>query len=191
VTCYGLDRFSEDIDLDGTTDKSIGEYIAEYCAQEGYFYRTAKDTETVKRYLVNYGNQEKPLKVKTSFRRKIIGPEEKTEINGIAVYTIETICAMKAMAYSGRDRIRDLYDLSFICDRYWDSLPNALILAVRNAVAHKGIEHFDYIVRDQSDELIDSDKLADSFLNMYDKLGLLRGLDDDVRQGKNNDRAEK
>ena len=80
---------------------------------------------------------------------------------------------MKANAYIGRDKIRDLYDLSFICNRYWDTLPAALKTVIRNAVEYKGIEQFDYIIREQQDDLIDKDKLADDFLSMYDKLGLL------------------
>jgi predicted nucleotidyltransferase len=173
MECYGLDRFSEDVDLDGTSeDKSIGEHIAGYCESKGYTYRIAKDTDTVKRYMINYGNERTPLKVETSFRKRFVAPEETTKINGTTVYTIDAVCAMKAAAYLNRDKIRDLYDLSFICDRYWDSLSQPLISVVRNAVAHKGFEQFDYIVREQKDELIDVEKLADGFLNMYDKLGL-------------------
>lgn len=172
MTCYGLDRFSEDIDLDGK-DKSIGKIIDDFCEKEGFSYRIAKDTDTVKRYMVHYGNIGKPLKIEISFRKKEIIKDEITKINGIAVYTIDSLCAMKANAYVGRDKIRDLYDLSFICNRYWDKLPAALKAVIRNAVEHKGIEQFDYIMREQQDDLIDKNKLTNDFLEMYDKLGLL------------------
>lgn len=172
MSCYDLDRFSEDIDLDGK-DKSIGGIVSDFCEKEGFSYRVAKDTDTVKRYMINYGNISKPLKVEISFRKKVIEQDEITKINGIAVYTIDSLCAMKANAYVGRDKIRDLYDLAFICNRHWDTLPATLKAVVRNAVEHKGIEQFDYIVRDQQDDLIDKDKLAGDFLEMYDKLGLL------------------
>ena len=82
LTCYKLDRFSEDIDLDGK-NKGIEEIVKGFCDMSGFAYRIAKDTDTVKRYMVNYGNAGKPLKVEVSFRRKEIGTDETTRINGI------------------------------------------------------------------------------------------------------------
>lgn len=80
---------------------------------------------------------------------------------------------MKSSAYQARDKIRDLYDVCFLCNHYWDKLSEGAISALRTSVEYKGIEQFDYISREQSDELIDKEKLADDFLAMYDKLGLL------------------
>ena len=37
----------------------------------------------------------------------------------------------------------------------------------------KGFDYFDYISKQQADELIDIDKLGDDFLELLDKLGLL------------------
>lgn len=80
---------------------------------------------------------------------------------------------MKANAYSGRDKIRDLYDICFICNHYWENLSEDVKSLIRVAVEYKGIEQFEYIVRDQKDELIDNKKLIDDFLKTYEKLGLL------------------
>ena len=41
LKCYGLDRFSEDIDLDGTK-KNIKEFVDKFCKKYGYEYRIAK-----------------------------------------------------------------------------------------------------------------------------------------------------
>ena len=172
LACYGLDRFSEDIDFDGKS-KDIGKLVDSFCGENGYTYRVAKDTDTVKRYMINYGNDRKPLKIETSFRRRDIDPDEVTKINGISVYKINPLCGMKANAYASRDKIRDMYDLTFISNRYWDELSSATRSVVRNVIEYKGVEQFDYIIKDQSDELIDNNKLADDFLKMYDKLGLL------------------
>jgi len=171
--CYGLDRFSEDIDLDSTDKTTIEKIVAGFCKKEKFSYRTAKDTETVKRYMINYGNVSRPIKVETSFRKKEIMPAETTKINNIMVYTIEPLCLMKTNAYLNRDKIRDLYDLAFICNRYWDTLSTQTKFVIRNAVEHKGIEQFDYIIKTQQDDLIDTKKLSADFLEMYDKLGLL------------------
>jgi len=176
LTCYKLDRFSEDVDLDGLID--IKDIIENFCDRNGFSFRIAKDTDTVKRHMINYGNTSKPLKVEVSYRRKEIRPDEVHKINGILVYNIDTLCVMKSAAYSGRDKIRDLYDLAFICNNYFDTLQPQTQNILRNAIEYKGIEQFDYIAREQNDELIDTEKLVDDFLKMHDKLGLLYGADE-------------
>jgi len=170
--CYKLDRFSEDIDLDGN-ERGLIRVVDAFCIQNGYSYRVGKETETVERCFINYGNNEKPLKIEASYRRKNIPPDETDTINGILVYKIEPLCVMKTNAYAGRDKIRDLYDITFIFKHYYELLSPQVIALLRGAVEYKGIEQFDYVVRTQPDELIDTDKLADEFLYMYDGLGLM------------------
>ena len=170
--CYGLTRFSEDIDLDGTK-RTLGDIVKDFCSTKGYKFRVAKDTETVQRYMIDYGGSYKPLKVEVSYRKKIIRDSEVTTIGGIKVYDIDSLCLMKSLAYAGRDRIRDLYDLAFIINTFYDDLAKGTIFSVQNSLAEKGIEQFDYLVETQSDELIDKDKLASDFLDMHGKLGLL------------------
>jgi predicted nucleotidyltransferase component of viral defense system len=175
LACYGLKRFSEVVDLDGTSD-NIKDVVESFCEKNGYSYRVAKDTETVKRYMIHYGNDDegsKPLKVETSYRKKEIAAEETAKINGILTYNIDTLCMMKSNAYVNRDKIRDLYDLSFICNNHFDKLSPHTISVLRNAIEYKGIDQFDYVIKEQNDPLINSDKLMDDFLSMYDRLGLL------------------
>jgi len=170
--CYYLDRFSMDIDLDGRI-KGLIVLVEGYCTENGYSYRVAKDTATVERCFIDYGNKGRPLKVEVSYRRKTIPTEETVVVDGITVYGIEQLCVMKTNAYAGRDKIRDLYDVAFICSNYFDRLSTQTIALLRGAVEHKGIAQFDYVVRNQPDELIDIDKLAEDFLKMYDRVGLL------------------
>ncbi|MDD4291898.1 MAG: nucleotidyl transferase AbiEii/AbiGii toxin family protein [Clostridia bacterium] len=177
LACYELDRFSEDIDLDGF-NSNIKDIVEEFCLNNGYSFRTAKDTATVKRYMINYGNAERPLKVEVSYRNKFAEKKDVNIINGIMVYSIDALCAMKTNAYLSRDRIRDLYDLSFICGKYYDSLDSRTITTLRDAIGYKGIEQFDYVIKEQKDEFINESKLAADFLSMYDKLGLLYDPDD-------------
>lgn len=173
LVCYNLDRFSEDIDLDGKNNRNIKKLIDDFCRENNYTYRIAKETDTVKRFMINYKNIERPLKIEVSYRRKEIKESEITKINGILVYNINEICLMKASAYSGRDKIRDLYDICFICNNYWNELSEDVKSFIRIAVEYKGLEQFEYIIKDQKDELIDNKKLEDDFLKMYDKLGIL------------------
>jgi predicted nucleotidyltransferase component of viral defense system len=175
--CYQLDRFSEDIDLDGRA-KGMAALVERFCQDRGYTFRVAKDTDTVERCMVNYGNAEKPLKIEVSYRRKEIGEEETDTVNGILVYKIEPLCIMKVNAYTHRDKIRDLYDVTFICGRYYNQLSPQAVSLLRSAVEYKGIEQFDYIIQNQQDDLIDNEKLSEDFLGMYDRLGLLADRDE-------------
>ena len=173
LTCYNLDRFSEDIDLDGKNNRNITKIVDDFCNINGYSYTMPKDTDTTKRFMINYNNDTKKLKVEVSYRRTNIKETEYTKINNILVYNINELCLMKAMAYSGRDKIRDLYDICFICNNYWDKLSDNVKDTIRVAIEYKGLEQFEYIVKDQKDELINNDVLEDEFLKLYDKLGLL------------------
>ena len=181
MLCYGLDRFSEDIDLDGSNDY-IKEIVHKFCTDNGYNYRIAKDTPSVSRFMIHYNDKmNRPLKVEVSYRKRNIDPETTAVISGIRVYKIDSLCQQKAHAYEARDQIRDLYDVCFICNKYFDSLTASTISGLSDAVAHKGIEHFDYVTRNQSDPLIDPDELASSFLTMMDKLGLINDQEYDNR----------
>jgi predicted nucleotidyltransferase component of viral defense system len=176
LLCYQLDRFSEDIDLDGE-EKSLLQFVQGFCTASGFSYRTAKDSPIVQRCLLNYGDAEKPLRIEASYRRREIPAEETMKINGIRVYGVDALCVMKSIAYAGRDKIRDLYDLVFICNRYFEQLSPQTVSLLRNSLEYKGIEQFDYIMREQKDELIDGEALAANFLEMYDRIGLLTAKD--------------
>lgn len=191
MMCYNLDRFSEDIDLDCARSKQIKSVVDSFCNTKGYSYRIAKDTDTVKRFMINYGLQEKPLKIEISYRKRVIDKSEYSKINGIVVYNIDSICMMKVNAYTSRDKIRDLYDLTFICNNYWDNLSTPVKNMVKNCVEFKGLEQFDYLISQQSDPLINNDKLAEDFLNMYEKLGLWIGEDEQELVAGFSSQAEK
>ena len=175
LLAYGLNRFSEDIDLDGGKQRMKG-FMKRYCQKKGFSYRIAKDTPTVERFMVDYTIPKylhKPLKIEISYRSQNISPTTHVEINGIEVYTIDRLCQLKTMAYQGRDKIRDLYDVCFICDRYFASLSEGTKNQLRDALSYKGFEHYDYITSTQKDPLIDKNTLADLYLQMFDKLNLL------------------
>ena len=176
MLCYNLTRFSEDIDLDGLDKanffKIVDNFIKVYAQKySSLHYRVAKDTDTVKRVFIHYGG-EKPLKIEVSFRKKVIDSSETCIINGILVYNIQGILSMKIGAFSGRDKIRDLYDIVFIYINYKSYIPQYLLFTLRDAIAFKGLEQFDYLIKNQSDPLINNDELANGFLTMYFDLGL-------------------
>ena len=170
--CYSLDRFSVDINLDGKS-KGLVQIVSDFCNEHDFSFTVANDTNTIERFMINYGDNEHPLQIEASYRRTEIPESDTTVVSGIKTYNIDALCGMKVSAYLNRDRIRDLYDVTFICNKYYDNLSSQTIGAMRNAFEYKGVTYFDYITKTQPDELINTSKLADSFLDAYEKLGLL------------------
>jgi len=175
MLCYGLDRISIDIDLDkdANSARTLLDVLHAWCDEKGYQLRVAKNTETVQRAFISYGDLGSPLKVEASYRKVDIPHEEVTNKEGITVYTIDALCQMKASAFLARDKIRDLYDLTYILSKYEDQLNDASKSIIRNALEYKGIEQFDYLMASQDDELIDKSILETRVLESYEKVGLL------------------
>ena len=169
LTCYNLDRFSEDIDLD--SKNKIKKFVDTYCSKNKYIYRIAKDTDTTKRFFIHYGNVMHPLKIEMSFRSIILN-SDCTKINDIKVYSINKLMNLKLNAYNTRDTIRDLYDITFIAKHYWDSLTPEIKSNINESLHYKGLEHFDYILYTSNDNLIDKDKLTVDFLELINKFNL-------------------
>uniref|UniRef100_A0A7C9N9X6 Nucleotidyl transferase AbiEii/AbiGii toxin family protein n=1 Tax=Muribaculaceae bacterium Z82 TaxID=2304548 RepID=A0A7C9N9X6_9BACT len=174
MLCYGLDRFSEDLDFDAVRrDVSTIDLVRRFCKQQGYELFVKKDTDTVQRCTVHYGGA-KPLKIETSYRRSAISSREMDVVNGILTYKLPALALMKVGAYRDRERSRDLFDVTFIVNTYWDSLPDEVKDAYVYSLGAKGLEQFDAIL-DDIDELVDGDKLAGDFLSAYERVGLLAG----------------
>ena len=175
--CYSLNRFSEVIDLDAASTTISQERfkhdILRICAANRYNCRIGKYTPTAKKAYIDYGHPDKPLKVELSLRRKVIPDNLVCTKNGIQVYTLDEMARLKAAAYNGRDKIRDLYDVTYIITHFYDSLGESARDALRTALEYKDLEQYDYIVRTQKDELIDPEVIETMFLESFDKLGLL------------------
>ena len=154
--CYASPRFSEDIDLDSERSDIIPQ-VSKFCEKRRYKFRVAKDTKAVKRCFVNYGNDSKPLKIKVSYRNPHISKDSMVNINNIRVYRIDRMAKMKATAYVSRDRLRDLQDLTFVVNNYFDLLSKDTVEQIRDALMYKGIEQFDYLIATQQDDYIDKD----------------------------------
>ena len=169
---YKLDRFSEDIDFDARTNISLEGCIKQFCSKRNYEYRKAKETDTVHRFFIHY-HGDKPLKIEISYRDINIEEEYYTKINDIYVYTIDSLCMLKTIAYTSRDKIRDLYDICFIVEKYWDTLSKPVKLLLKKSFINKGFEQFDYLMLTQKDDLLSTDILEDRFLKLYEKLELL------------------
>lgn len=172
MLCYGLDRFSEDIDLDVTDRKIILQrFVCSFCEKYGITYRIAKNTDTVKRYMIHYGGN-KPLKVEVSYRQ-MADKQDVCYINDILVYTISELFNQKLIAYNGRSKIRDLFDIMFIYRNYYKYLASMQVSQLKRVVSYKGLSDAEMLVREQPDDLINSDKLIVDYLDLWNSLGLL------------------
>lgn len=180
--CYNLPRMSEDIDLDNINKKErLASIITEFCKINNYKLNLKKDTETTERYMIHYGDLSHPLKVEVSYRNKnsLLVKELSLVKNGVLTYNINTLFGMKTDAYSNRDKIRDLYDLSFIINNYYDELSSENIIRFEDTLDRKdGLDQLEYVIRtDIGDNLVNRDELETMFLKMYEKIKDKKDLD--------------
>lgn len=124
--CYGLDRFSEDLDFDSAKPLNLESSIEDVFSQLGKGHAKfrnpeiilTKKTDTVRRYRVTYANNIN-LKIETSMRGT---PDDKdlTKINGILTYKISSLIKQKLSALQGRTTARDLHDVIYLYETYYD-----------------------------------------------------------------------
>lgn len=184
MLCYGLDRFSEDIDLDMLSQNNkddLQNILKQYCSNTGVSFKAIKQTNTTERYILHYDDTQ-TLKIEIS-RRKFVTSENIKKINGIQVYDIDTLCILKKGTYDNRMRLRDLYDLVFICSNYWNELSPAVKTAVVESLSRDVLERFDYLIKQERDDYFDTNKLETKLLSLLDELGLL-----DNRREQENER---
>ncbi len=124
--CYGLDRFSEDLDFDCAKSLNLESALREVFAQEGKTkahlrspdISIKKDTNTVKRYRVIYGDNIN-LKIETSLRGTP-DDDDIVEINGILTYKMPKLIQQKLSALNSRTAARDLHDIVYLYEHYLD-----------------------------------------------------------------------
>lgn len=181
--CYGLTRFSEDIDLDGKNTGikgklEIGPYIEEFCKKNGFSANLKKDTDMVERWMIDYGSSDRKLKIESSYRTIDSPAIGASYVDGIKVYDIDRLTVMKCVAISDRIKIRDFYDICFIANKYWDKISSSSKAMIQNVFEYKNFEYAEFLINTQKDELIQAGDLADVFLNAYEKAGLSMATED-------------
>lgn len=127
--------------------------------------------------MVKFSPEYNPLKIEISFRRSEIPSSAYIVDDNVKVYNIDALAGLKIGAYGQRDKIRDLFDCSFIVNNYYDKLSFLTINSYISTFQHKGLEQLDYLIETQADPLIDTNSLVESFLTANDKLGLLKSED--------------
>ena len=125
--CYGLDRFSEDLDFDCAKSLNLDSSIQAVFAQLGKTKQhlrnpdvsVTKDTQTVKRYRIIYADDIN-LKLETSLRGTP-NDDDLIQLNGILTYKIEKLIQQKLRALNGRTAARDLHDVIYLYENFFDS----------------------------------------------------------------------
>jgi predicted nucleotidyltransferase component of viral defense system len=138
LLCYGLDRFSEDLDFDSNKKLNIINRIADILSRhtEKHTIKISKDTDTVQRLKIHYSKNgvERFLKIETSFRDPFQN-EDTVIIDGIKTYQIKNLIDQKVNAMIGRTKARDLYDIDFLLRTYRESFDSSTIKKLSETVA--------------------------------------------------------
>jgi predicted nucleotidyltransferase component of viral defense system len=182
LLCHGLNRFSEDIDLDGIRKVSLEREIQAACndLDKYCFINKTKDTDTVLRYMVDYKSirdQAYPLKVEMSFRAKEVlskGLSNIEVIHGYRVYDLRDLINMKTFAFINRDKVRDFYDL-YWCVKRDPALigPDRAMQLLQNLYL-KGVE--------QVTELLSEEASRDHILGTIDPEAVMIDFIDSMEQ---------
>ncbi len=178
---YGLDRFSEDIDLDSkTTNMNILKDLEKYNQKNNKEWKISlkKDTDTVFRIMVDYGAEKEngnyPLKIEISSRNKDLLRSNNLEYNnieGVNVYSLEEIIDMKISAFNNRDKIRDFYDIAFFLREKEELFDINRIKRIKLKLDYQNMEDLECLLKDEFEvyelKKIDVTKII---INTYDKI---------------------
>lgn len=178
---YGLDRFSEDIDLDSkTTNMNILKDLEKYNQKNNKEWKISlkKDTDTVFRIMVDYGAEKEngnyPLKIEISSRNKDLLRSNNLEYNnieGVNVYSLEEIIDMKISAFNNRDKIRDFYDIAFFLREKEELFNINRIKRIKLKLDYQNMEDLECLLKDEFEvyelKKIDVTKII---INTYDKI---------------------
>jgi len=158
--CYGLTRYSTDLDYDGynynidITDKIKSVFKTNGLNLDGI--NVKKDTDTVKRFMIHYNEAENnPIKLEISFRNidnvNYI-KDKRARINDINTYNIKYLAADKINTFLKRTAARDIFDASFLIQHYPDSLNRELIEKCKIKLTSIGLDQMENIIK--NDEVI-------------------------------------
>lgn len=173
LLCYGLDRFSEDLDFDAPKKFTIAPRVERILSRHAATYevKTVKETPTVQRLKSHYAGitGDRLLKIETSFRNPPADEHVKV-IDGIRTYTISTLIDQKISALAGRTAGRDLYDVAFLTRAYGDSFSSEATakLAAIMLDVNEVEKRFEYAF--EEDDILQSDALPATILQITEFL---------------------
>lgn len=181
--CYGLTRFSEDLDFDSIKILNLETSIKEAFTHLGKSrphlrhpeISITKDTQTVRRYRIIYDNA-RQLKLETSFRN-IPHDDDVVEINGILTYKINYLITQKLGALKGRTAARDLHDVIYLYEKYFDQFDADSLDDIKDLYTYQADILDEYNPAYSEDNVLStSDLLRDysKFIDLYESRAAIK-----------------
>lgn len=154
---YGLNRYSEDLDFDSKSNsKNFINALKIHKDFKQWKISIRKDTEAVFRAMIDYGAESHlgayPLKIEISSRNKFFLQNDLLKYsnkNGVNVYDIDELIKMKVIAFGGRDKIRDFYDLGFLLQKYPQYFSKESLLSIYEKISYAGVEELNLLLNDE------------------------------------------
>lgn len=182
---YDLDRYSDDLDFDcKSNNMNFINRLKAHKDFKSWHLNIKKDTDTTFRVMLDYGALsllgQYPLKIEISTRNKTLlqqGSLKYKSIKGVNIYDIDELILMKVSAFSGRDKIRDFYDLGFLLEKYPKSFSNESLKAIHQKISYAGDNELNLLLKDEIDKhnLIPIGNMRDD-LNNYSQR-MLKGIE--------------
>ncbi|AEP36901.1 nucleotidyl transferase AbiEii/AbiGii toxin family protein [Taylorella asinigenitalis] len=151
---YGLDRYSEDVDLDcKTSNMNFLNKLKNHRDFKDWKVTLKTNTETAFKLMIDYGAVSKegayPLKIEVSARntqRLRDLPNLYQKHGNVNVYGIDELIHMKTAAFTGRDKVRDLYDLNFLFKKYPENFSESLLRVIVPKLYYSGEEELNNLL---------------------------------------------
>lgn len=106
--------------------------------------------------MIDYGNKSDfgtyPLKIEVSSRNlKLLEKNllKYKNINGVNIYDVTELIKMKATAFSGRDKIRDFFDLAFLFKNYKKFFNETILMQIYEKIQYAGIDELNSLLKDE------------------------------------------
>lgn len=157
---YGLNRYSEYLDFDCISQNmNFIKNLKTHKNFKEWKITIQKDTEFVFKAIIDYGVTSHfgnyPLKIEVSGRERnrLRLLKDKNafyqNINGVNVYNIDKLIAMKINAFNGRDKVRDLFDINFLFENYSEFFTIAHLENIITKFHYYGEEELDLLLGDE------------------------------------------
>jgi len=154
---YGLNRYSEDLDFDAKSNNmNFINKLKNHKDFKNWNINIKKDTNTVFRAMIDYGDKshlgDYPLKIEVSNRNKLLLQTNSLKyenIDKVNVYSIDELIKMKTIIFSGRDKIRDFYDLGYLLEKYPQNFSKESLFSVHQKISYAGTQELDLLLRDE------------------------------------------
>lgn len=176
LLCYGLDRFSEDLDFDAPKRFNVAARVERLMPRVAMQHdiRVVKDTETVQRLKIHYEARQPPgvqrlLKIETSFRQTPASEDVRLH-DGIRVYVLPRLVEQKLHAFAQRTTARDLYDVAFLTRVHATAFSPAAWQTLHEAASDLDALEERFLPAFEDDAILNPDQLPDLLLQLQEAL---------------------